>query len=196
MEERKWFYYFYLSLPCSEKDLDTWKTIKVAIHGNMAACYLQKKEYNNTKDACRLVSIKAQQSNPKALELDESNPKALWRYAKALRGQDQYEEAIKCLQKAEATVEVQKELEALKLLKAKKDKADQQVRCLFPSKLILQAFGGFFNKLGSEGLYEGKAPEGPLQWKCHLCGEEMDQIQQARHIIKKHSPPNPNKQKF
>eukprot|EP01127_Copromyxa_protea_P015298 TRINITY_DN4384_c0_g1_i2.p1 TRINITY_DN4384_c0_g1~~TRINITY_DN4384_c0_g1_i2.p1 ORF type:complete len:376 (-),score=67.82 TRINITY_DN4384_c0_g1_i2:9-1007(-) len=153
-----------------ERDISTFKTLKVAIHSNMAACYLQKKEYSNAKDAC--IS---------ALEIEPQNSKALWRYSRAYRGVDDYLSAMRVLSKADPTPEITKELQTLQILQAQKDKRDQKV------------FGGFFDKLGSEGLYEEKKPSGPPQWKCHLCGEEMDQIQQARHIIKKHSPPNKNK---
>jgi len=30
---------------------------------------------------------------------------------------------------------------------------------------------------------------GPKKWKCEFCGEEMDEVQKARHIIKKHGEP-------
>jgi hypothetical protein len=48
-------YFLGYKLSPPERDLATWKSIRLAIHTNMAACYLQKKEYSKTKDACRLV---------------------------------------------------------------------------------------------------------------------------------------------
>lgn len=55
-ENRKTILPSFLRLTITEKDLVTFKTIKLAVHTNMAACYLQKKQYSNTRDACRAVS--------------------------------------------------------------------------------------------------------------------------------------------
>eukprot|EP01126_Amoeba_proteus_P056311 TRINITY_DN7060_c0_g2_i1.p1 TRINITY_DN7060_c0_g2~~TRINITY_DN7060_c0_g2_i1.p1 ORF type:complete len:275 (-),score=64.45 TRINITY_DN7060_c0_g2_i1:67-891(-) len=153
----------------NEKDLQKWKDTKVTLHNNVAACYLQKREYTHTRDTCRIV-----------MELDPNNIKALWRYAKSYRAQDQFDEALRYLNLAyslQPTDELKKEIDVVKVLKVRKDQSDQQ------------AFGGFFDKLNA-GLYEGQAPAPPPRWKCHLCGEEMDDIQKARHIIKKHNPEN------
>jgi len=91
----------------------------------------------------------------------------------------QYESAILQLSKAgeiQYSKEIQKEL--------------TECRKLFKEKLKREkeAYKGMFNKLGKEeGLYEDAEPGKPPKWKCHYCGEEMDEIQKARHIIKMHS---------
>jgi len=154
-------------------------TINTACLSNIAACYLSKREFTTTKEWCR-----------KALEEDPRHVKSLWRLAKAHREQDEFDLALQHLQQAQGlsdTKEIRNEIATVQKLRAEKNKAEQK------------AFGGFFNRLGSEGLYEeGKnftAP-GPKMWKCNFCGEEMDAVQQARHIIKKHGDPKEKKEKW
>ena len=46
-----------------------------------------------------------------------------------------------------------------------------------------------FNKLKEEkGLYEETPPDtAPKMVKCSICSEEIEEIQYARHVIKRHS---------
>jgi len=47
---------------------------------------------------------------------------------------------------------------------------------------------GIFNKIETtEHLYEDAQPEPPRKVKCPQCDEEHEEIQLARHIIKKHT---------
>ena len=47
-------------------------------------------------------------------------------------------------------------------------------------------YGSMFSKLDkSPSLYD-KPAEKPGMKKCTICGEEMEEIQWARHVIKKH----------
>jgi len=105
----------------------------------------------------------------------------------AHKGLDQFESAIENLNVAlkikEDAKEVQAELTKCKQLHKEKLNREKSV------------YSGMFKKLGKEeGLYEGVEPGKAPRWKCHYCGEEMDQVQQARHIIKKHS--GEKKEKF
>jgi len=144
------------------------KTLFIACHSNLAAVHLRAKRYDNAKEHCR-----------KVLEVDENNVKAIFRLALAHKELQQYESAIQELTKAadiQNTKDIQKELTECK--KLNKEKLDREK----------EAYTGMFNKLGKEeGLYEGVEPGKPPLWKCHYCGEEMQEIQKARHIIKMHS---------
>jgi len=97
---------------------------------------------------------------------------------------DQFETAIEYLDQA---LKINQKIQAdTKEIQVQIAKCNQ----LHKEKLARETplYTGIFNKLNKEeGLYQGVEPGKPLRWKCHYCGEEMDQIQQARHIIKMHS---------
>jgi tetratricopeptide (TPR) repeat protein len=148
------------------------KTQKVTCYSNIAACHLSKKEYQKTKEFCKM-----------ALDIDPNHVKSLYRMSKVHSALIDYDAALKVLleaQKITDTKEIQKEIILVKKSISEKAASDKK------------AFGGFFNKLEGEGLYEGVEPKA-ARWTCHECGEEMDEIQKARHFIKKHGEPKKDK---
>lgn len=141
------------------------KDLKTTLYSNLSACYLMKKDYQKTKEYCTL-----------ALQLDPHHVKSMWRMSKVHFALVEYDSSLSSLleaQKLTNTAEIQKEILVVKKAIAEKKEQDKK------------AFGGFFNKLGAESLYEGVEAK-PARWTCHVCGEEMDDIQKARHYIKKH----------
>jgi len=147
------------------------KTLFITCHCNLAFVHLRTKRFDQAKDHCI-----------KVLEIEPENAKALFRLGLAHKELQQYESAILQLSKAADILFdplIQKELTECKKLHKEREEREKV------------AYTGMFNKLGKEeglgGLYADAEPGKPPKWKCHYCGEEMDQVQQARHIIKKHS---------
>jgi len=139
----------------------------VSSYLNLAAVFLKEKLFSQ-----------ANEMSKKAIEVDPQNPKGYFRLAKTLRGIDDFEGAIRQLEKA------------LEISPANKDVQTEiaEVKALLKEQIHRQkkAFSGMFDR-ASEGIYADAKPAGPEKWKCNYCGEEMDAIQQARHILKKHS---------
>jgi len=138
---------------------------------NLSAVYLKEKNFTNAKDFAK-----------KVIELDPTNVKAHFRLAKSYRATDDFETALKVLTTASSisnTKDIQKEIAEVKNLLAEQIQRQKK------------QFGGMFavKDGNSLGLYDDVKPEPPAKWKCDMCGEEMDPIQKARHIIKKHGEP-------
>jgi len=143
-------------------------TQRVTCYSNVAACHLMKQEYQKTKEYCNL-----------ALEIDTNHVKSLWRLSKVHYALIDYDLCLKTLLAAQQitdTKEIQKEIFMVRKAIVQKKESDTKT------------YGGFFNKFGAEGLYEGVEAK-PARWTCHVCHEEMDDIQKARHYIKRHGEP-------
>jgi len=151
-----------------QKNEEKSKILYIQCHLNLAAATLRMKKYDDAKDHCK-----------KVLEHDPKNVKAIFRLAMTHKSMDNYETAIEQLNVAaeiQNSKEVQKELAECKKLHKERLAREKSV------------YTDMFKKLDSEkGLYDGVEPGKPPRWKCQYCDEEMDQVQQARHIIKFHS---------
>jgi len=133
---------------------------------NIAACLLQTKDYRGVIECCK-----------KVLELDKNNVKALFRLGKAQAAlnEDNPLETLLKAAKIQNSKEIQDEIKAVKQQLAKQENKDKRV------------YSQMFSKLKGEGhLYEGVEPAKNKK-KCNICGEEVDEVQYARHVIKKHS---------
>lgn len=129
----------------------------MACESNIAACYLNKKEYSNTKDWCKKVtsSFIYFSNLIKALQTDPKHTKSLWRLAKAHRALDEYDQAIDRLTEAlkiSDSKEFRNELIAVKKLRAEKNQADQKVPTLHANdniKRLVDAFNTVLSVLCS-----------------------------------------------
>lgn len=117
------------------------------------------------------------------LALDSRNVKALFRQAKALYQLSEFSDAKKRvfeLLKVESGNSEARHL--LEEIKKKEEIVNKQQK---------QIFSNIFN--GNDQLYSNEeiaALQQPKTKKCSICGEEVDAIQLARHVIKKHGNVN------
>ncbi len=121
--------------------------------------------------------------------------KGLFRRAKAYNSIAEYEKATDDLTRV-LSIEKSNTEARQELARAREGLAEAR-------KKEKNFYGSIFNKLSASppstntnnnnqnqygGLYSDKVGEPePKTKKCNLCGEEVDTIQWARHIIKKHS---------
>jgi len=141
---------------------------------NMAACKLKTESYKE------VISW-----STKALELDSKNVKALFRRGKAYSNVNENEKAksdlVLALQLDPSASEAQQELR----------KVEENI--VANTKKEKQFYGGMFNKLNEDSkkegsLYKDIPPEPEPKTKlCKICNKEIETIQWARHMIKKHS---------
>lgn len=129
------------------------------------------------------------------LARNPNNVKALFRRGRALARLKEYDRALSDLRQAsqlDATdAEIRSELARVQAAAAA---ADQQVRdsCLCPKMYLIRSPGlqsaRMFKAAFSAGepLYDASASE-PTRDKCSICGEMVDRVQMARHVIKRHS---------
>jgi len=139
---------------------------------NLAVSYLNIFEY---KEALRFSN--------KAVELDANNTKGLFRRGKSYFHLNELEKAMEDFTKAisldSSDLQVRQELTKVKeQLKNTKEKEKT-------------FYGTMFTKLSEqetkESLYGDKISESESPTKlCTICNEQVDKIQWARHIIKKH----------
>jgi FK506-binding protein 4/5 len=151
----------------NEEQRQQLKDLQIALWSNISLGHLRKHEWKFVKFA-----------TAKVLELDPDNPKALYRQAKAFNGEGEHIKAKENLLKAFQRVhspEIQNELQLTNQLLDRQQYKEKKV------------YSEVFNKLREDGLYTDAEPGKPPKAKCRICGEEVDQIQLARHVIKKHS---------
>lgn len=136
---------------------------------NMAACALLTKDYSSVVD---LTS--------KILNVDKKNVKGFFRRAKAFFYLNEWEASQKDidqgLQLDPTNSSLLQLLEQVKIKKLENDKKQKKV------------FSQIFKN--EEPLYDEKEikslKEEPKTRVCRICGEEVESIQWARHVTKKH----------
>jgi len=168
--------------PHPAMNMDDVDALLIALYNNLAHISILNNDYNNALRHSKAV-----------LRLDEDNTKGLFRRGKARKELGHYEEAMddfkKCLELTKkaggggGTVKnIHKEMQELKpLIKKVNEKSDK-------------FWKGTFDKIQEEELYTKEDIKEIMEddkrsrmRKCHICGEEVEDIQLARHVIKKHS---------
>jgi FK506-binding protein 4/5 len=113
------------------------------------------------------------------LAVDAKNVKALFRRGKAHAALKEFEKAKQDLSAAlqlENSPEIKQELKSVEALEQKVTASEKKL------------YSNLFNQLSKEPLYKPEEePSGTKMKKCSICGEEVEEIQLARHVIKKHS---------
>jgi len=136
----------------------------VLLNNNLALCYFRLKEYRKSIDCCN-----------HALAIDRSNAKALFRRAKSRAQIGDFQEALADLEQADQLgapkAEVQSERTEIHM---QSREVEQKQR---------QQFANVIQKLAEQP--RPKSP--PKLVKCRLCDEMLEEVQLARHVIKKHS---------
>jgi len=152
------------------------KEVYVLLHSNLAQVLLKQKSYD-----------KAKEHSEKALEINPNHTKSIWRLALVYKEMTQFDSALKYLEESKKNANPTELKSILKditdCLKLQKEQQERDKK----------TWTGIFSQ--GKALYEGVEPGKPELWKCHICGEEMEQIQQARHTIKMHSEPRTDKVK-
>ena len=141
----------------------------VTCYLNSAACKLKTGDYKKVIDVCN-----------KVLEKEPKNVKGLFRRGKAYIQINELDKAIEDLNTA-LQIDVNN-VEVRNELKVAKEKIELN------KKQDKQFYGNIFGKLKTdEGLYAQPSTEqDPKMKKCGICGEEVEIVQWARHVIKKH----------
>jgi hypothetical protein len=149
------------------------KELLLLCHSNLAQVFLKLKSHDKAKEHCE----KALVANPK-------HAKSLWRLALVHKELNQFESALKRLEEAKQCA-TETELKSIE-----KDITDTLKLQKEQNNRDKTMWTGILNAAQKgKALYEGVEPGKPEMWKCNYCGQEMEQIQQARHIIKMHSDP-------
>lgn len=159
----------------SDAERNKQQALESACFLNLAACQLKQSQYKEAAESCRRV-----------LANEPDSAKAHFRLGKALAGTDDLDEAKKELEQALALEDLGEIRRELKLV-------EQRLRA--HEKKQQQFYGKLFAKLGDDksgagGLYtpeEIAAANKPVFKKCNLCDEQVEEVQMARHVIKKHS---------
>lgn len=113
----------------------------------------------------------------KALAIDPQNPKGLFRRGKAHTALKDWDEAVEDLRAANAIDPSNTQI--------KKELAFAREKQLVSKKKEQQFYGGIFSKLEAQKNEKELYPE-PTTKTCTICKEEVETIQWARHVIKKH----------
>jgi len=146
------------------------KDLYLLCHSNLAQVLLKQKNYDNAKEHCE-----------KALEINPNHTKTVWRLAQVYKEINQFDNSLKYLTDAKKTANPSELKGILKeisdCIKLQKEQSERDKK----------TWTGIF-KDGGKGLYEGVEPGKPELWKCPYCGQEMEEIQRARHMIKMHDP--------
>jgi tetratricopeptide (TPR) repeat protein len=120
----------------------------------------------------------------RALEIEPKNVKALFRRGKSYSAINEPEKAVNDLNLAfeldANDPQIRNELRAAQAKLKEYRKREKEV------------YSGIFSQLKEQSktegsLYEDAKPEPPPMKKCSICGEEVEEVQYARHVIKKHS---------
>lgn len=109
------------------------------------------------------------------IEIEPESLKAYFRMAQACNCLQEYDDALEYVNKA---LEIGGDNKTIKKLKDKIVKASKVHK-----RKEKQAFGNIFK----EEIYAGVDLSKPTMVKCTICNEEVEQIQLARHTIKKHT---------
>jgi len=140
---------------------------------NIAVCKLKRGDFKEVISA-----------TTKVIEADPNNLKALFRRGKAYSAMNDNEKAKEDLTKAMTIDKTDSEI--------RQELAKVKEKLLHSKKKEQQFYGGIFDKLskpkdGEEGLYADAQPEPEPKTKlCRICNEEIETVQWARHVIKKH----------